>query len=83
MKPGPLTSTAGAHVGDVERVHEGLGDVAGRPAQPLRQAQRDVRLVVGELRRPDQRIGVGVLRAERGGERTLDAFGEHELAGRP
>ena len=43
-------------------------DVAGRPAEPLGERQRDVGLVVRELGRADQRVRVSVVRAVRGCE---------------
>ncbi len=76
---GPADLDALEDVAGAERVGDGLGDLPWRSSQPLGQAQCHVRLVVGELRGPDQRVGACVLRAERGAQRLLDPLGEHEL----
>src|SRR5580693_8335527 len=50
-----------------------------RPAQPLAERQGDVGLVVGELRRPDHGIVVGVLGSEGRSKRMADALREDLL----
>jgi len=49
---------------DVERGHQVPGDLARRPAEPPGQRESHVGLEVGVLRGPDQRVDIGVLRAE-------------------
>ena len=64
MKPGPAISTRSADVREVGRGDDGLGDLARRALQRLREPHRQVRLEVGALGAADHRIDVRVLGAE-------------------
>ena len=68
-----------AHVGHVQVAGQLGRHLPRRPAQPLAERQRHVGLVVGELRRPDHRIVIGVLGPEGRSKRTAHALPEDLL----
>ena len=70
------------HVVQLHGLHDLGGDVARLLAQSLGQAHRSVALEVGELGGADQRVGLGVLGSEGGGEGGLEALGQHDLGSR-
>ena len=62
---------------EVEVLDDPLGDVSRLVAEPLAQRERGVGLEVGELARPDDGVGVGVLSAESLLEGALETLGQH------
>ena len=66
----------------LQRGDDRARDVARLRLEPLAEPHRDVALVVAKLRlgrRRDERVGAGVLGAERLAERLADALGEPRL----
>ena len=76
---GPADLDVAQHLGGGQVAGEFGGNVARRAMQALAQGQRNIRLEVGELRRPDQRVSPGVVRAERRAKRVADQAGEDLL----
>ena len=76
-EPRPAHLGRPGHAGQVEVARELGGHLARRPAQPLGQRKGHVGLEVGELGRPDERVRVGVLGAERRAERILHPLREN------
>ena len=64
-EPGPADLGLGAHVRHVQPGGQLGGHLTGRAPQPLAERQRHVGLEVRERGRPDQRVGVAEVRAER------------------
>src|SRR5699024_4707572 len=72
-------------LGDVREVpgpDDLRGAVPGLASQPLGQTHRGVALEVRELRGADDRVRVGVLGPEGGGEGGLEALGQRDLGSR-
>ncbi len=68
--PGDLHGRGDAR--EVEALHDLGGDVAGRAAELLAQAERDVGLVVGAIGAAQRRVRARVIRPERGSDRRLE-----------